>query len=113
VSALEAREEMGSTALPRGLAFPHPRRPLPYATAEPLVCVGHVPAGIPFGAPDGGLTYLFVLVCANSERLHLGLLARLSMIFSGDLPNRLRETESAEEAVRMMLETESQVLARS
>lgn len=109
VAALEERESLGSTALPRGLAFPHPRRPLPWATAEPLVCVARVAAPIPFGAPDGGLTDIFVMVCANGERLHLGLLARLAMMFSEDLSDRLRETDDAQAAVELLLEREAQI----
>lgn len=111
VSALEEREALGSTALPRGIAFPHPLRPLTYATAEPLVCLARVPAGIPFGAPDGDLTDIFVLVCAHGERLHLGLLARLAMMFNTELADALREINDAAKALELMLETEARVLA--
>jgi PTS system nitrogen regulatory IIA component len=110
-AALEEREALASTALPRGLAFPHPRRPLAYAVAEPLVCLARVPAGLPFGAPDGRLTDLFVLVCAMDDRQHLGLLARLAMMFSTDLPDRLRAAEDATEALGLMLETEASFVA--
>jgi PTS system nitrogen regulatory IIA component len=110
VAALEEREALGSTGLPRGIAFPHPRRPLMYATAEPLVCLARVPAGVPFGAPDGLLTDLFVLVIAHGEKLHLGLLARLAMMFNTDLPDRLREVETADEALTLMIQTEARVL---
>jgi PTS system nitrogen regulatory IIA component len=109
---LEAREASGSTALPAGIAFPHPRRPLPYAVAEPLVCVARVPAGIPFGARDGALTDLFVLICSVDDRQHLCTLARLSMMFSTDLPNQLREAESAEDALELILDTESDFVAQ-
>lgn len=112
ISALEAREGLGSTALPRGIAFPHPRRPLMFATAEPLVCLARVPAGVPFGAPDGGLTDIFVLVLANDGRLHLGLLARLAQMFNTDLPDRLREMTDSAEAVELMLAMEREFLAR-
>lgn len=112
VAALEEREELGSTGLPRGIAFPHPRRPLAYAVAEPLLCVGRVSAGVPFGAPDGRLTDLFVLVLANSDRLHLGLLARLAMMFNTDLPQQLRAAETSEQALALMLRTEDELLAR-
>lgn len=113
VAALEQREALGSTALPRGIAFPHPLRPLAYATAEPLVCLAHVPGGIPFGAPDGRLTDLFVLVCANGERLHLGLLARLAMMFNSDLPDELRAVDRADEALQLMLRAEAALLAEA
>lgn len=112
VAALEEREGLAPTALPRGIAFPHPRRPLVYATAEPLICLGRVPAGIPFGAPDGRLTDLFVLVCSMDERQHLGILARLAMMFSTDLPDKLRAVDDAEAALKLMLETEAAFIAQ-
>jgi PTS system nitrogen regulatory IIA component len=112
LASLEEREALAPTALPRGLAFPHPRRPLPYATAEPLVCLARVPRGIPFGAPDGRLTDLFVLVCANDERQHLGILARLAMMFSTELPDALRQAETAEAALRLTLDTEAAFIAQ-
>lgn len=113
IESLEEREALAPTALPRGIAFPHPRRPLPYATAEPLVCLGRVPGGIPFGAPDGRLTDLFVLVCAIDERQHLGILARLAMMFNTGLPDALRSAQNAEEALQLMLDTEAAFIDRS
>ncbi len=110
--ALEEREAMGATALPGGIAFPHPRRPMPYAAAEPLIALARVPAGIPFGARDGNLTDLFVLICAPSDTVHLGLLARLSMMFSTSLPRVLRETEDATDVLELVLRTERELLER-
>jgi PTS system nitrogen regulatory IIA component len=112
VAALEQREALASTALPGGLAFPHPRRPLPYATAEPMVCLARVPAGVPFGAPDGQLTDLFALVCCHDERQHLLTLARLALLFSGELPQELRDTDDSEEALELVLQTERQMLRK-
>jgi PTS system nitrogen regulatory IIA component len=112
IESLEERESLAPTALPRGIAFPHPRRPLPYATAEPLICLARIPGGIPFGAPDGGLTDLFVLVCSTDERQHLGLLARLAMMFSTELPQRLRDVDEPAEALQLMLDTEAAFVAR-
>ncbi len=112
VAALEQREALASTALPGGLAFPHPRRPLPFATAEPLMCLARVPAGIPFGAPDGRLTDLFVLVCCHEERQHLLALARLALVFSSDLPAELREVGDVKQALELILDTERQMLRK-
>ncbi len=112
VEALQQRETLASTALPGGIAFPHPRRPLPYATAEPMLCLARVPAGIPYGAPDGWLTDLFVLVCCHDERQHLLALARLALLFNSDLPDALREAEDAEEALEIVLDTERQMLRK-
>jgi PTS system nitrogen regulatory IIA component len=110
IAKLDEREALCSTALPGGFAFPHPRSPLPYATAEPLVCLARVPAGVPFAAPDGQLTHLFVLVCCHDERQHLHVLARLSLLFSNDLAAELATIDSAEEALATVLGTEQQLL---
>jgi len=111
-AALIEREELASTALPGGIAFPHPRRPLPYATAEPLICMARVQAGLPFGAPDGRLTDLFVLVCSHDERQHLLALARLALIFNSSLPDDLRDSDDAEEALEAILHTERETLRK-
>jgi PTS system nitrogen regulatory IIA component len=112
IAKLDEREALCSTGLPGGFAFPHPRTPLPYATAEPLVCLARVPAGVPFGAPDGQLTQIFVLVCCHDERQHLHVLARLSLMFSSGLAAGLRAAESADEALQLVLATETAVLGR-
>jgi PTS system nitrogen regulatory IIA component len=111
VGTLVEREEQGSTALPGGIAFPHPRRTLPEATGEPLLCLARVPAGIPFGAPDGRTTDLFVLVISHEEREHLRTLARLSQLFSTDLAERLRECGTSEEALALVVADEARLLA--
>lgn len=107
LQALTEREELCSTGLAGGFAFPHPRRPQPFATAEPLVCVARVPAGIPFGAPDGKMTDLFMLVCVHDERMHLQTLARLGLLFSNDLADRLRDAEDNSSALTALLEVEA------
>jgi PTS system nitrogen regulatory IIA component len=112
IDALEQREALASTGLPGGIALPHPRHPLPYATAEPMLCLARVPTGIPFGAPDGRLTDLFVLVCCHDERQHLLALARLALLFNGDLPQALREADGAEDALKLVLATERQMLRK-
>jgi PTS system nitrogen regulatory IIA component len=80
LEAIRQREEMASTALESGVAIPHPRRPLPAAVGESLVAFGRTTSGIPFGAPDGGLTDIYFLVCCRDERTHLRVLARLSRL---------------------------------
>lgn len=81
LTAVRQREEMGSTGLAGGVAIPHPHRPLPAALGESIVAFGRTPRGIPFGAPDGGLSDLFFLVCCRDQRTHLQTLARISRLF--------------------------------
>ncbi len=71
-----------------------------------------MPAGIAFGAPDGKLTDLFVLVCSHEERQHLCVLARLALMFSTDLPGELRAAESAEAALALILKREQELITR-
>jgi PTS system nitrogen regulatory IIA component len=112
IEALRAREDQQSTALSGGFAFPHPRRPMEYATAEPILCIGRVPSGLPFNAPDGKLTDLFVLLITHDERHHLHVLARLSMLFQTELPNQLRGALDASEALTAVLDKEKFLLAQ-
>ncbi|MBN1508112.1 MAG: PTS sugar transporter subunit IIA [Sedimentisphaerales bacterium] len=75
------REELCSTAIERGVAIPHPRRPLPEAIAGPILVVARTSQGIAFGAPDGRLTTLFFLIASQDDRHHLHILARLCRMF--------------------------------
>ena len=83
IDALIAREEMHSTAMAGGLAFPHPRHPLE-DLQEPLLAVLVVASGVDYGAPDEEPTYLFVCTCAPDDRSHVTLLGRLAHMFRTD-----------------------------
>ncbi len=111
LTALEQREEARATALPGGIALPHPRRPLPYAVASSLICYGRVPAGIPFGGPDGKLTRLFFLVCCPHETVHLRALARLAMIFSHNSIEELAEIDDADAALAWLIKAEQSAMS--
>lgn len=94
--AIRQREELGSTALPSGVAIPHPRRPMPSILGESVIAYGRTAAGIPFGDPRGGLSDIFFLVCCRDDRTHLRVLARLSrLLLRPGFIDQLRETDSA------------------
>lgn len=94
LDAVRQREDMVSTALPSGVAIPHPRRPLPAALGESVVAYARTASGIPFGSTHGGLTDLFFLVCCREDRTHLRVLARLTRLFLR--PNFLDELRAAQ-----------------
>jgi nitrogen PTS system EIIA component len=96
LKAIEAREEAGSTAQAEGYAIPHPRRRIPNALGDSVIALGRTPGGIPFGAPDRGLTDLFFLVCCNDDALHLRMLARLARLLR--IPSFLQDLRAAETA---------------
>jgi PTS system nitrogen regulatory IIA component len=110
--AIEAREAMGSTALPSGVAIPHPHRPLPSnVLGDSLVCFGRTVRPVPFGGDKGRLCDLFFLVLASCERTHLRVMARLSRLMLRDeVIAQLRSTESPNEAYEILTAAERELL---
>ncbi len=112
LEAIRQREEMGSTALETGVAIPHPRRPLAAALGESLMAYGRTASGIPFGAPGGGLTDIFFLVCCRDDRTHLQVLARLSrLLLRPGFVEELRARESPQETWQLIASAERELLA--
>ena len=96
-----------------GIAIPHPRRPLPYAIAEPILVVALNPQGIGFSAPDGRLTDLFFMTASQDDHHHLHILARLCrMLRDGGLANKLRETTTTEQMTAIMRQSELDVISQ-
>jgi len=110
LQAIQEREEMCSTALPNGVAIPHPRQPMPYVSAEPFICVARLTRGIGFGSPFRDLTSLFFLICCHDDRRHLRTLARLMRLLDGDMVERLIEAESREEILQILIDKETLVV---
>jgi PTS system nitrogen regulatory IIA component len=105
--AVRAREEMQPTAMDNGVALLHPRRPIPAILAEPLLALGRVEGGIPFGGAGGMLTDVFVLVCSTDDTRHLRVLARLARLLSdGTLLEEIRSATDPEELRRQIARRE-------
>ena len=112
LASLEAREGLCSTALPGGLALPHPRFHEPYLFESSFIVVGRPVQEIHFGAPDGQPTHLFFLICCQDDRLHLHTLARLCLIVQKTkLLDRLREAPDAETMRNSLIAAEQEILA--
>ncbi len=104
--AVKAREDMHTTALGNGVALLHPRRPMPKILAQPFLALGLTGSGIPFGG-ESTLSDVFFLICSTEDRGHLRTLARLSRILTAaGFFDALRRAENAEEARRVIVETE-------
>jgi len=112
LAAIVQREEMSSTALPGGVAIPHPHRPLsPAVLGDSVVAFGKTGRAIPFGGPHGMLTDLYFLVLCTDERTHLRVLARLARLLRREgLVEQLRATESPNEAHELLLDAERELL---
>ena len=111
LDAVRTREELASTALPGGVAIPHPRRPLPTSLGESVMAYARVQSAIPFGAPMGGLTDIFFLVCCRDDRTHLRVLARLTrLLMRPNFLDELRATATAAETWEKIAAAERELL---
>jgi nitrogen PTS system EIIA component len=109
--AIRQREEMASTALDTGVAIPHPHRPLPAALGEAVMAYGRTASGVPFGAPGGGLTDIFFLVCCRDDRTHMKVLARLSrLLLRPEFVESLRNAETAAQTWQAIAAAELELL---
>lgn len=112
LEAVQAREAMGTTAHPGGVAVPHPRRPVPDLLGDHVLALGVTQSGIPFGSEGGGLTDVFLLVCCRDFRTHLRVLARLARLErQPGFLDSLRAAGSPGDLVEALRSAEEQLLA--
>lgn len=110
LNAIQEREAVMSTAFENGVAIPHPRNPLPDALGQSIVAFGRTEAGIPFGAPNRGLTDMFFLVLCRDSRTHLNVLARLGrLIQQPGFLDSLRAAEDSATAYHLIVDAEQQL----
>lgn len=106
--AVQAREELHTTALDSGVALLHPRRPMPTILAEPLLALGVSSQPLPFGNESGHLTDVFFLICSTDDRVHLQVLAKISrLLTSTDFLLQLRSCDSTKAAYDLLSHFES------
>ena len=109
---LAAREDAAPTAIGMGCAFLHPRYHDPYFFSESFIAYGRSLRPIFFGAPDGGGTRHFFLICSTNHEEHLHLLARLAVLAHGtDLLERLDTAEDAAGVIAAVEAAETEYLA--
>lgn len=76
--ALVAREQLQSTGIGDGIAFPHLRNPGVLELQTPLVFLGFLENPVDFQAIDGKPVRVIFCPLAPNVRIHLHLLSRLS-----------------------------------
>jgi PTS system nitrogen regulatory IIA component len=109
IQAVQAREDLQSTAMESGVALLHPRRPLAAILGEPTLALGLSRQGIAFGG-SRRLTDVFFLVAPTDDRGHLRTLARLSrLITSRDFLDSLRAADTATRAKELIADFEEKL----
>jgi Ca2+-transporting ATPase len=106
VKALLERESADSTALGRGIAFPHARLD---GLKEPVALLALSRKGVDFHAKDKHPVHLFFLFLTPREatETHLQILSRSSAIFSdADLYHSIRRARTPQSALSLLLHHE-------
>ena len=107
------REQMCSTALTGGIALLHTKNHEPYMAEDCFIALGRTLQPIPFGSPDGQTTDIFFLLCAQDDRTHLHILARLCMMcHHTDLLTNLRDCINAHGMLQALYAAEAEIIAR-
>lgn len=73
------REKLASTGIGNGVAIPHPRRPFKNAPQEGMICTCFLKEPVDFNAVDGQDVFILFLMLSPNTKLHLHLLAQLSL----------------------------------
>lgn len=112
--SLEERERLCSTALPDGMALLHPRHHEPYMFEDSFIIIGKTAHPVPFGAPDGQMTDIFFLVCCQSDRIHLHVLARICMMCRlTSLLSQIRDAHDSQTFAESVRLSELEVIGRA
>ncbi|MBN2495330.1 MAG: PTS sugar transporter subunit IIA [Deltaproteobacteria bacterium] len=96
LQVLLKREQLRSTAIEEGVAFPHGRVP---GLPKLISCFGRCRKGVDFDSFDGKPTRFFfvLLIPENAEGTHLKALARLNRLFQDEhFRHTLLEAEDAD-----------------
>ena len=107
LEAIRQREELGSTALPSGVAIPHPRRPLPSAIGESLIAYGRTASPHAVRCAERRSDGYFLPGLLRDDRTHLKVLARLTrLLLRPGFLEDLRATETPAETWRKIHDAE-------
>ncbi len=102
---LRKREKMMSTAIGKGAAVPHPRNPSTELFQKPNIVFMRSKKGIEFNAPDGKNVYVFFMICAPNELLHLRLLAKIAKLLQMEnIMERFLCAQTKEQIMQILLE---------
>lgn len=80
-SALNAREEVLSTAVGNGIALPHTRAPIMKSPDDQRICVVYLKNPIDMKAPDERFVHTMFILLTNNSQVHLTILSSLAALF--------------------------------
>lgn len=111
LTGIQEREKMCSTALAGGIALLHSANHEPYLSEDSFIVLGRAAHPIPFGSPDGRTTDIFFLLCAQDDRTHLHILARICMMcYHTNVLMDLRDASDAREMLAVLTKAEIEII---
>jgi nitrogen PTS system EIIA component len=111
LEAINEREKLCSTALAGGIALLHAQHHEPYMSEDSFIVLARTVQPVPFGSPDGRTTDLFFLLCAQDDRIHLHLLARICMMcYHTSMLMDLREAETSAQMLDILIAAEEEII---
>lgn len=110
VSELLEREKVLSTAIGKGIAIPHCRKPLLQNTEDCCVIVAYLKNQIDMQAPDSRkVSVLFILLSASSQ-FHIKALSSFASLFKNEIFNKeLQNKPSKNDLVRIIKKWEETI----
>jgi len=104
VGFLDAREDLGSTALGAGVAIPHGRVK---GLKNPIAAFVKLKEPIEFAAPDGEAVsiLIFLLVPEKATQQHLEILSSIAQLLSDQDARKSLASEGSPEKVCQLLQT--------
>jgi SulP family sulfate permease len=104
LKSLLEREELSSTGMGSGLAFPHPRDPLLAENDEESVNFVYLEYPVEYHSPDDEAVHTAVFILSNTVQSHLKTLARLAKLSREPEFMRLLRDQAPREALVSWLE---------
>lgn len=99
IDSLLEREEMMTTAVGHGIAFPHPRNPIIADVEMESIALCRLEHPVDFHALDGTAVHtLFVIISSNSKR-HLEILSKISYVCQQQEFIALLESKASKDSI--------------
>ncbi len=113
LQVLQAREELGSTAIGEGIAIPHVRNPVVLHVGQPTITLSFLETPVPFGALDGQPVRALFTLISPTVRAHLHMLSRLGFALRDPELKRLVREQSLREKIFSAVSAVEQALTEA
>ena len=112
VENLKVREQMASTAVSKGAAFPHCRKSSDNPKNLPPVILGISQKGINYNLKNNEKIHIFFLILVDDEILHLRILSKLAQFIHQDnIVEQIKNKNTKNEIINFLMEKEYENMA--